>query len=178
MKTQQEIDSAAIDAALTQLCEQIVEVHGTDGQLALVGIANGGIRFAERLRERLEQAVGTKPDFGVIDIAFYRDDLGRNPIPKVTEPTELKFDVSGATVILCDDVIFSGRTVRAALNDLFDQGRPRKVELAVLCDRGKRCLPVQPDYCGLKVEAEADEEVAVYLDATDPGEDKIVITAS
>jgi len=174
----QEINGETIGRALDELSAQIAEAQAPNERLAIVGIANGGIRFAERLRTRLTDRLGEAPDYGVIDIAFYRDDLGTNPIPKVTEPTELAFDVTGSRVILCDDVIFSGRTVRAALNDLFDQGRPQKVELAVLCDRGNRCLPVQPDYVGMRVDASPTEKVAVLLHADNAAADKITITQS
>lgn len=170
------IPAESITAAMEQLVAEISARFGQDEPLAVVGIANGGIRFASRLREGLNAHRSTPVGEGTIDIAFYRDDLGRNPIPKVTEPSAFNFDVDGARVLLCDDVLFSGRTVRAALNDLFDQGRPQSVELAVLCDRGGRRLPIQPDYVGLRLNAAPTEKVSVFLDPLDPKKDRITLT--
>jgi pyrimidine operon attenuation protein/uracil phosphoribosyltransferase len=169
------ISAEAIAAALDQLVAAIAARHGDDDSLAVVGIANGGIPFAQRLRERLNAGRSKPVGEGTVDIAFYRDDLGRNPIPKVTEPSAFNFDVDGARVLLCDDVLFSGRTVRAALNDLFDQGRPAAVELVVLCDRGGRRLPIQPDYTGISLDASPSEKVQVFLDPLDPHKDRITL---
>jgi pyrimidine operon attenuation protein/uracil phosphoribosyltransferase len=169
------IAADAIAVALDQLVAAIHTQYGADERLAVVGIANGGIAFAQRLRERLNAMRSVPVGFGTVDIAFYRDDLGRNPIPKVTEPSAFDFDVDGARVLLCDDVLFSGRTVRAALNDLFDQGRPAVVKLAILCDRGGRRLPIQPDYTGIALDTGPSEVVKVFLDPLDPHKDCITL---
>ena len=124
----------------------------------LLGIANGGIPLARRLGARL----GIKR-VGDLDISFHRDDIGKHPIPKEFTPTLLPGDVNGATVLLVDDVLFTGRTVKAALDELFDHGRPATVELAVLVDRGSRRLPVVADFAGTTVSAGANEDVLVSL---------------
>src|SRR5690606_3683895 len=146
--------------AINRLAESISERHRVTPNLILLGIANGGIVLAQRIAKRLKSA-----RVGTLDISFHRDDIGRNPIPKEFVPTAIPADVHGATVILVDDVLFSGRTVKAALDELFDHGRPSKVELAVLVDRTGRMLPVAADYIGLTLDPAADEKVTVHLDA-------------
>jgi pyrimidine operon attenuation protein/uracil phosphoribosyltransferase len=137
----------------------------------LLGIANGGIPLARRLGARL----GIKR-VGDLDISFHRDDIGKHPIPKEFTPTLLPGDVNGATVLLVDDVLFTGRTVKAALDELFDHGRPATVELAVLVDRGSRRLPVVADFAGTTVSAGDNEDVLVSLDDL-PAHDRIEIRA-
>ncbi len=132
-----------------------------------MGIANGGLAVADRLAAAV-RAGGVPVHAGTIDISFHRDDIGRHPIPKEFSPTILPGDVTGATVILVDDVLFTGRTAKAALDELFDHGRPDRVELAVLVDRGGRLLPIAADYVGLTVSAQPDETVTVALPADRP----------
>lgn len=169
MATTQTIGSAEIKAAIARLAGGISERHRRLNQLLLLGIANGGIELARRLAEQLGARAGT------VDISFHRDDIGRHPIPKEFAPTHIPADVHGATVILVDDVLFSGRTVKAALDELFDHGRPAKVELAVLVDRGGRLLPVAADYVGLTLSPRTDEKIVVSLDATNAKRDSIQI---
>jgi len=159
-----------IEAAILRLTEAISHRHPATDNLILLGIANGGIELNRRLATKL----GVKQT-GTIDISFYRDDIGRNPIPKELVPTQISADVQGANVILVDDVLFSGRTLKAALSELFDHGRPAKVELAVLVDRGGRKLPVAADYTGLLLDATPTEKVVVRLDQTSPEHDFIRI---
>jgi pyrimidine operon attenuation protein/uracil phosphoribosyltransferase len=163
------IASGEIHAAIERLATAILQRHPDPRGLVFLGVANGGIELARRLAARLRARAGT------LDISFHRDDIGRHPIPKEFSPTQLPADVHGATVVLVDDVLFSGRTVKAALDELFDHGRPATVELAVLADRGGRLLPIAADYRGLVVTAGAAEKVAVHLDATDPARDLIRI---
>ena len=152
--------------------------HARSPQLLLLGIANGGIALARRLVTHLEKA-GLKPGLGTIDISFHRDDIGRHPIPKEFSPTIIPHDVNGATVILVDDVLYSGRTVKAALAELFDHGRPASVELAVLVDRGGRRLPIAADYCGLTITATDQEKVVVTLESLPAKSDAVtVLTAA
>lgn len=160
----------SIHAAINRLTEAISARHRDTNNLILLGVANGGIVLARRLAKQLRVA-----QIGTIDISFHRDDIGRNPIPKEFVPTAIPADVHGATVILVDDVLNSGRTVKAALDELFDHGRPSKVELAVLVDRGGRMLPVAADYTGLTLEAEAHEKVTVTLDPDNPAQDRMLI---
>ncbi len=152
------------------MAHQIGERHRLTNSLFLLGIANGGIALAHKLSAKLAQA-----KVGVIDISFHRDDIQRHPIPKEFAPTSIPGDVHGATVILVDDVLFSGRTIKAALDELFDHGRPEKVELAILVDRGGRRLPFAADFLGLSIEVAANEKVVVTLDAANPSRDEILI---
>jgi pyrimidine operon attenuation protein/uracil phosphoribosyltransferase len=169
-------DAKTIHQAIERVASAIASRHAQTDRLLLLGIANGGIVLAARLAERLKKA-GLNPGTGTIDISFHRDDIGRNPIPKEFSPTIIPHDVNGATVVLVDDVLYSGRTVKAALDELFDHGRPTCVELAVLVDRGGRRLPVSADYVGLTVAPTDREKVAVNLDATHPAKDSITILA-
>lgn len=176
MVTPKTFGAEDIHAAINQIAESIVARHRADTRLILLGIANGGILLARRLSVRLS-ALNPRlsTSTGTIDISFHRDDIGRNPIPKEFTPTVLPSDVNGASVILIDDVLFSGRTVKAALDELFDHGRPAKVELAVLVDRGHHLMPVAADYVGLTVTTTSAEKVVVTLDATNPARDRITL---
>jgi len=164
------IPSTDIQTAIERLITGIGERHPADAKLLLLGIANGGILLAQRIGAKLKNA-----RVGTLDISFHRDDIGRNPIPKEFAPTQIPVDVNGATVILIDDVLFSGRTVKAALNELFDHGRPAKVELAVLVDRGGRRLPFAADYTGLVVPTTDRQKVVVSLHHNAPALDAISI---
>ena len=166
------LGSDEIHLAIERLAAAIALRHPAPADLILLGIANGGIELVRRLARRLGVT-----HVGTVDISFHRDDIGRNPIPKEFAPTVIPRDVHGATVILVDDVLFSGRTVKAALNELFDHGRPAKVELAVLVDRGCRMLPVAADYTGLRLDAGKNEKVVVHLDPARTAKDSITVTA-
>ncbi len=168
---------ADIHAAIDRLAQAIAERHAKTTPLVLLGIANGGIELATRLAARLStlnSQLSTKT--GILDISFHRDDIDRNPIPKEFVPTRIPVDVTGATVILIDDVLFSGRTVKAALDELFDHGRPAKVELAILIDRAGRKLPVAADYTGIALEDLTSLcKVVVKLDPAKPARDSVTI---
>ena len=166
------IGSGEVHAAMERLAAAIEARHRRTKGLLVLGIANGGIPVARRLCARL----GVKR-VGDLDISFHRDDIGRHPIPKEFTPTLLPGDVNGANVLLVDDVLFTGRTVKAALDELFDHGRPATVELAVLVDRGCRRLPVAADFAGTSVAADEDEDVVVSLH-DDPSRDRIDIRPS
>ena len=166
-------DAKTIHQAIARVASAIAQRHRKTARLLLLGIANGGIVLAQRLAAQLEKS-GLTPGTGTIDISFHRDDIGRNPIPKEFSPTIIPHDVNGATVILVDDVLHSGRTVKAALDELFDHGRPSSVELAVLVDRGGRKLPVAATYTGLTLVAGDAEKVKVRLDAGTPARDTIL----
>jgi len=170
----QTIGPGEIHAALDRLAAAISARHASTQKLLLLGIANGGVELARRLSTRLA-AFNSRPSTlaGTLDISFHRDDISRHPIPKEFAPTHIPADVNGATVILVDDVLFSGRTAKAALDELFDHGRPAKVELAILADRGGRRLPVAADYTGLTLTAHDDEKVVVRLDPANPARDAI-----
>ena len=167
MAAPKSIGAAEIEQAIQRLGAAIRHRHPKTPPV-LLGIANGGIILARRLA-----ALRPGTPCGVIDISFHRDDIGRHPIPKEFAPTHIPGDVGGATVVLVDDVLHSGRTVKAALDELFDHGRPAAVELAILVDRGGRRLPVAADYCGLTLAAADGERVVVVLDPENPARDAI-----
>jgi pyrimidine operon attenuation protein/uracil phosphoribosyltransferase len=169
MATHKTLGSREVHAAMERLAAAIEARHRHAKGLLVLGIANGGIPVARRLCARL----GIKR-VGDLDISFHRDDIGTHPVPKEFAPTILPGDVNGANVLLVDDVLFTGRTVKAALDELFDHGRPATVELAVLVDRCSRRLPVAADFAGTTVAAADDEDVVVLLD-DDPARDRIDI---
>lgn len=177
------IGSDEIHAAIERLAAAIAARHAGSRMLLLLGIANGGVELARRLALKLtapnshpsNSRTGSAAIAGTLDISFHRDDIARHPIPKEFAPTHIPSDVNGATVILVDDVLFSGRTVKAALDELFDHGRPTKVELAILVDRGGRRMPFAADYCGLTLEPPESHKVVVRLDRTTPANDVIRI---
>ncbi len=159
------MDSTEIKRALRRLATEIVESNRGAKDLYLVGIRRRGVPLAERLRDKIEALEGETPLYGIIDITLYRDDLstvGANPI---VNRTELVADIEGKTVVLIDDVLYTGRTIRAAMDQLMDFGRPKKVQLAVLIDRGRehRELPIQADFIGKLVPTKQTEIVKVML---------------
>jgi pyrimidine operon attenuation protein/uracil phosphoribosyltransferase len=146
--------------AVTRIAHEIIEHnHGLDG-VVLVGLQTGGVPLARRLAATLAEIEGSDVPVGTLDVAFYRDDIGLRPVlPEAV--TDIAFDISGSTVVLVDDVLFTGRTVRAALNALNDYGRARTIQLAVMVDRGHRELPLRPDYVGKNLPTRRDEMVDV-----------------
>jgi pyrimidine operon attenuation protein/uracil phosphoribosyltransferase len=158
-----------VHRATWRIAHEIVERnHGLDGVL-LVGLQTGGVPLSERLAEALAQVEGESPASGSLDVAFYRDDIGLRPVlPEAV--TDLPSDLDGATVVLVDDVLFTGRTIRAALDALTAYGRPRSVQLAVMVDRGHRELPIRPDYVGKNLPTRRDEVVNVSSDGVELGE--------
>src|SRR4029453_9857300 len=164
------LDSADVGRALVRIAHEIVERNkGTDG-LVVVGIHTRGVPLARRPAGKMEGGAGPA---GALDVAMYRDDIGMRP-PQATHDTELPFDLAGKVVVLVDDVLYTGRTVRAALDALTDFGRPRAIQLAVLVDRGHRELPLRADYVGKNLPTAPDQAVRVLLDETD-GSDGVVI---
>ena len=160
------MDEEDIDRALTRIAHQILEAnHGADN-LALVGIVTRGDLLAKMLRERIEQIEGVRLPLGKLDISFYRDDFMTHFAPEVLG-TDIPFDIDGLTVVLVDDVLYTGRTIRAALDALMDIGRPAAVQLAVLVDRGHRELPIRADFVGKNVPSASDENVRLFLEEVD-----------
>ena len=172
-----EFSSSDIEVALDRMTDDIATNHGDTANLFLVGIAEGGVPVAKRLAGKISEKLGREILQGVVDVSFHRDDIGSKPIPKITSPTEIPEIVDGGTCILIDDVIHTGRSTRAALSELFDQGRLGHIELAVLVDRGNRKLPIQPDYVGFDEDISNSREVTVEMDSNDPTRDSIQITA-
>ncbi len=167
-------DSQEVEDMLRALALALAAQHQDLESLALVGIRTGGAHLARRLQELLAELGDGRPLLGIIDITLYRDDWTRlHKRPKVGK-TELDFSMEGRRVVLVDDVLFTGRTVRAALDALIDFGRPRFIELAVLIDRGHRELPIQPDYVGAALEVDQDEVIDVLLREEGQEEDQVV----
>ncbi len=159
------MDATAMKRALSRLSSEIVETNQGAGELYLVGIRRRGVPLAERIVSKIEALEGIRPLFGILDITLYRDDLstvGTNPI---VNRTELEHDIEGKIVVLVDDVLYTGRTIRAAMDQLMDFGRPKRVQLAVLVDRGRehRELPVQADFIGKLVPTKQTEIIKVML---------------
>ena len=168
------LDSSDIARAMKRMAHEILERnHGADG-LVLAGIRRRGLPLAERLGDEIERIEGIRPPVGALDVSFYRDDIEIRQPAEVGE-TALPFDVAGKIVVLVDDVLYTGRTVRAAIDALVDFGRPRAVQLAVLIHRGHRELPIRADYIGKNLPTSSREAVEVRLAETD-GADSVVIT--
>ncbi len=163
----QVLDSQKIDQALERLVDEIVKVAPKNEPLALVGIRSRGEILAQRI-EKMLTSRGVELEVGTLDITLYRDDLGQRGYQQpVVRTTEIDFDVNGRLIVLVDDVLFTGRSVRAALSVLLDLGRPSAIRLAVLIDRGCRELPISADFVGEKVDVPADTRVQVYLEEDD-----------
>jgi len=162
----QVMDADGIERSLTRIAHQILEKNHGAGNIALVGIVTRGDLLAKHLRDKIEQIEGVRVPLGRLDISFYRDDFATYMAPEVLS-TDIMFDIDGKDVILVDDVLFTGRTIRAALDALMDIGRPETVQLAVLIDRGHRQLPIRADFVGKNVPSSADENVRLLLEEVD-----------
>lgn len=168
------MDEIDIRNTLERLASEILERHKDYKKIALIGIRTRGAPLAKRLKEILDKKFSASIPLGVLDITFYRDDLQKISESPEVKSTLLDFDVDGKEIILVDDVLYTGRTIRSALDAIIDFGRPDKVELLVLIDRGHRELPIHPDYLGKKVATSKDETVEVRLKEID-GIDEVVI---
>ena len=168
------LDSADINRKLQRLTHEILEVHRGVENLTLIGIQTRGVYLAKRIQSRINEIEGIKIPTGEMDITLYRDDWTRISFNPVVKTTNISFSVDGKQIILVDDVLFTGRTTRAAMDALIDFGRPDRIELVVLVDRGHRELPIQANYVGELVETRRSETVNVLLKEHD-GEDKVVI---
>ena len=163
------LDETALERTLSRIAHEIIERNPELDLVALVGIHTRGVPLAQRLRRLVEERAGVAPALGAVDITFYRDDVqvrgGEAPLhaQPVVRSTQLDFPLEGRTCILVDDVLYTGRTIRAAIEALFDYGRPTRVQLAVLADRGHRELPIRPDYVGKNLPTARDERVQVQL---------------
>ena len=168
------LDADGVRRALTRIAHEIVERNGGTDRMVLVGIRTRGVPLARRLAQLIERHEAVALPVGSLDITYYRDDLTKLAHAPIVKRTEGMPDVTGLTVVLVDDVLYTGRTVRAALDALTDQGRPRAVRLAVLVDRGHRELPIRADHVGKNLPTANDEVVHVRLDETD-GADEVII---
>jgi len=168
------MNAGEMDKTLNRMVHEIIERVGSKKNVAIVGIRTRGVHLAERILKKLEAAQKTEVASGTIDIALYRDDFFKSLASPEVGPSNLDFDVDSAVVVLVDDVIYTGRTVRAAIDAVMDYGRPASIMYAALVDRGHRELPIQPDFVGKVIQTADHEAVAVYLTETDD-EDKVVV---
>lgn len=160
------MDADEIERSLTRIAHQILETNKGADNIAIVGIVTRGDLLAKRLAQKIEAIEGAPVPLGKLDISFYRDDFATYFSPEV-HSTEIPFDIDGKTIVLVDDVLFTGRTIRAALDALMDIGRPACVQLAVLVDRGHRQLPIRADFVGKNVPSSSNESVRLFLEEVD-----------
>jgi pyrimidine operon attenuation protein/uracil phosphoribosyltransferase len=168
------MEEETMERALVRITHEILERNQGVKDLVLVGIRTGGVYLAERIGDKIERLEGIRVPFGIIDIALYRDDFAVGLPRPVVGKTEIPFPLKDKKVILVDDVLFTGRTVRAAMDALIDFGRPKFIQLAVLIDRGHRELPIQADYVGKKILTAPREEVTVTFRELE-GQDRVVV---
>ena len=170
------LDGEALARTLSRIAHEIIERNDDLERVALVGIRTRGVPLAERLAELIEERSGTEVALGAVDITFHRDDRDLAEQP-VVGATELDFDLAGTTCVLVDDVLYTGRTIRAAIETLFERGRPQRVQLAVLVDRGHRELPIRPDYVGKNLPTSRAERIQVHLAETDGADGVLLVDA-
>ena len=170
------LQTEEIRRTMERLAYEVIERHGEDAALALVGIQRRGVELARRLKSILESRFGREIPLGSLDINLYRDDWTNMDSQPQIHKTRIPFAVDGQEIILVDDVLFTGRTIRAALEAILDYGRPKRVELLVLVDRGHRELPIHADYVGKKVNTSLQEQVDVHVREQD-GEDGVILSA-
>ncbi|HXO09758.1 MAG TPA: bifunctional pyr operon transcriptional regulator/uracil phosphoribosyltransferase PyrR [Solirubrobacteraceae bacterium] len=167
------LDRDDMRRTLVRIAHEIVEKN-PDGQIAIVGIHRRGAYLAERLQVLIGELLECPVPLGSVDISFYRDDLGFRPSAPVVRATQLEFPVDGRTIVIVDDVLYTGRTARAAIDEIFDFGRPARVQFAALVDRGHRELPIRPDYVGKNIPTSQDQRVNVRVEEVD-GVDEVTI---
>ena len=170
------LDAEALRRTLSRIAHEIIERNDELEAVALIGIHTRGVPLAERLAELLEERSGVEVEVGAVDITFHRDDQAAAREHPVVHATDLGFALEGTTCILVDDVLYTGRTIRAAIETLFEHGRPARVQLAVLVDRGHRELPIRPDYVGKNLPTARSERIQVQLEETD-GVDRVLLLA-
>ncbi len=168
------LNSSEILRSLTRISHEILEKNSGAQSLVLVGIRTGGVHLAERLAGKIGKIEGETPQTGALDITLYRDDLSSLKEYPILKKTDIPFDLNGRKVVLVDDVLFTGRTIRAAMDSIIDLGRPKWIQLAVLIDRGHRELPIRPDYVGKNLPTAFDEKVDVLLEETGE-EDRVIL---
>ena len=161
------LDARQVEVQLQRVCREIAAAFGNTDSLALVGIRTRGLYLAERLAAMLREVLRKDIPLGILDITLYRDDLSELTGSPIVRPTEIPFTLRERTVVLVDDVLFTGRTIRAAMDALQDHGRPERIWLAVLADRGGRQLPIQPDFLGLRLDVPLGQRVAVKVKEVD-----------
>jgi pyrimidine operon attenuation protein/uracil phosphoribosyltransferase len=168
------MDEQGVRRALTRISHEIVEKNKGVEDIVLVGIRTRGVPIAKRLADMIEQIEGVRPPVGVLDITLYRDDLSTLSYQPIDRPTTMPVDIDRKVIVLVDDVLYTGRTIRAALDAIMDMGRPQSIKLAVLVDRGHRELPIRADFVGKNVPTASRESIAVLVNELD-GEERVVI---
>jgi len=170
LTSEQILSESDIAARVAGLAQAIIDSSVGSEMPIFVGVYTRGVTLARRVADRIEEQTGTAPKLGSLDISLYRDDLDNLGTTPELKHTDIPFDIQGQRLVLFDEVLFTGRTVRAALHELLDFGRPAKIELAILVDRGNRELPIQPDYVGLKIDTTMDQYVKVRFHEDDDKE--------
>jgi pyrimidine operon attenuation protein/uracil phosphoribosyltransferase len=168
------LDTKVIQRALTRIAHEIAERNEASAEVVLVGIPTGGVPLAQRLGKILATIWNHPVPVGNLDVAMHRDDLDQRAAPTIY-PTVMPFDVTGKTVVLVDDVLFTGRTTRAAMDALNDFGRPKKIQLAVLIDRGHRDLPIKADFVGKNVPTSLDQKISLQLTESGAAQDEVIL---
>lgn len=161
------MDEQAIQRAMKRIAHEIIERNKGVEDVILIGIRSRGVPLSERIADEIKKIEGVEVAVGVLDITLYRDDLSQLGYQAIVQGTDIPFDISGKTIVLVDDVLFTGRTVRAALDALIDMGRPKMIQLAVLVDRGHRELPIRADYIGKNVPTSSRETIVVKVSQVD-----------
>ena len=175
--SKQVLDGPSIERTLTRMSHEILEKNKGVADLVLIGIQTRGVILAQRIEKAIQSIACHAVPMGILDINLYRDDLTRVSEQPVIRKTEINFDLDGQTIVLVDDVLYTGRTIRSALDALIDFGRPKKIQLAVLIDRGHRELPIRADFVGKNIPTSEEETVHVRLSETDQAEE-VVVSAS
>lgn len=169
------LDEAAIRHALLRIAHEIVEQNRDLAKLVLIGVPSRGVEISKRLADYIENIEGIRPELGIIDVSMHRDDLQLRAAPPIVQPSHLPVDLDERPIVLIDDVFFTGRTARAAMDAILSFGRPSRIQLAVLVDRGHRELPIQPDFTGKRISTDRMERVRVRLSSVDQEPDTVRI---
>jgi len=172
-KQLQLLDRKALSRTIVRITHEILERNKGCESLCLIGIRTRGVNLGNRIKSKIKEVEEIDLPLGILDITMYRDDLFKLKLPSVKK-TDIPFDVNNRIIVLIDDVMHTGRTARAAIDAIMDYGRPKKIQLAVLVDRGERELPIHPDYAGIKYTANPEEEILVKLKEVD-GKDEVVV---
>lgn len=177
MKEKELMNAAQIQKTIDELSKKICNDINDINKFAIIGVHTRGVIIAERIRKKIKEITGKSVQHGILDVTFHRDDLATRGILPVIKETRIEFDITNMVILLVDDVIFTGRTTKAGLETLMSFGRPKAIKYFAFIDRGNRELPIQPDYCGLKIETSVSDNVQVLLTEIDEvSEDKIVLS--